>query len=77
MRQRDSSLQVGGRPPPAPDRRQRHSGRRARVSLTMIECFAAIELAFVQSIEEPGSKFRRNNLVPSQSSQPLEEHAQS
>ena len=77
MRQRDSSLQIGGRPAPAADRRQRHASRRARVPLTMIESLTAIELSLVQPIEESGSELRRNDPVLSESSQPLEQHAQS
>ena len=77
MGQRDGSLEIGCRPAPAADRRQRHSCRRARVPLTMIESLAAIEFSLVQSIEKSGRELGRNNPMPSESSQPLEQHAQS
>ena len=74
--QRDGSLEVGRRPSPAADRRQRHPGRRARVSLAMIESLAAIELALVQPVKESGRERHGNNLVPAKSSQTLKEHSQ-
>ena len=77
MSQRNGSLQIGRRPSPTADRRQRHASRRARVQLTMIECLAAIELPVVKSIQESRREFRRNNLVPSKSNQSLQQHAES
>ena len=76
VRQRDRSLQIGGRAAPAADRRQRDSRRRARVSLTMIERLAAIEPSLVQPIEKSGRELGGNNPVPPEPSQPLEQHAQ-
>ncbi len=67
----------------AAGRPQRRTAARAtraagtRMSLTMIESLAAIEPSLVQPVEEAGRELGGNDLVPSESSETLEEHPQS